>query len=232
MSTMRSIVKGFLFWILWIFATLTGLMVYWALFRASGVEPELVSLLESWIGIEGSNLRVFEFVTNGLLGLFEGLLLGLFHWVVLKNRIKRALAWVPATAFGYALGLVGFWAIFVLITGNRLPQGTPLDWAFELGLLRSGLIGLMMGALQWLVLRGQFKGHGWWLPVVLVAMIGSWFSQWFLSEGLAFVTLGAVTGIPLTLMLAARERALRAKQEQELEPVMEESPLKRLDRLV
>jgi len=232
MSIIRSFARGLLFWLLWIFATLTGLMVYWALFRVSGIESELVSILESWIGVEGTNLRVFEFVTNGLLGLFEGLLLGLFQWVALRRRIKRAAAWIPASGLGYALGLVSFWAAFVVITGDRLPEGSPAEWAFGLGLLRSGLIGLTLGLMQWLVLRRQFRGHDWWLPVVVIAMIGSWFSQWFLSEGLAYVILGAVTGIPLTLMLAARERAKKSTEIEASIPEKEENHLERLDNLV
>jgi len=231
MSTIQSFFRGVLFWLFWIFATLTGLMVYWALFRVSGLEPELVSILESWIGVEGTNLRVLEFVTNGLLGLMEGLLLGLFQWVALRGRIKQASGWIPATALGYGLGLVGFWGAFVLITGNQLPEGTPIEWAFELGLLRSGLLGLTLGLLQWLVLRGQFRGHVWWIPVVILAIIGAWFTQWFLSEGLAYVVFGAVTGIPLTLMLAARERAKRARVVKTPEKVREESPLERLNHL-
>jgi hypothetical protein len=232
MSTLQSFARGLLFWIFWIFATLTGLMVYWALFRVSGIESGLISLLESWIGVEGTNLRVFEFTANGLLGLLEGLFLGLFQWFALRRRIKRALAWIPATALGYALGLVGFWAAFVVITGNQLPEGNPTEWAFGLGLLRSGSIGLALGLLQWLVLRRQFRGHGWWVPVVLAAMLGSWFSHWFLSEGLAFIVFGAVTAIPITLMLAAREREKRSKVIDASDPEEEVSPLDRLDKLV
>lgn len=232
MSTLRTLTRGFLFWLLWIFATLTGLLVYWALFRASGVDSELVALLETWIGSEGTNLRIFEFATNGFLGLIEGLLLGLFQWVALRRRIRRALAWVPATSLGFGLGLVAFWALFVVITGDQLPKGNPMEWAFEVGLLRSGLIGLVTGLTQWLVLRRQFRGHGWWVPMMVLASLGAWFSQWFLSEGLAFVILGAVTGIPLTLMLIARARARRRMEMEAALREEGEGTLERLDQLV
>jgi hypothetical protein len=141
------------------------------------------------------------------------------------------MAWIPATGLGYALGLVVFWGAFVLITGDKLPEGTPMDWGFFVGLLRNGSIGVTLGLVQWFVLRKQFRGHGWWAPVVLLAMIAAWFSQWFLIEGLAFVVLGAVTGIPLAVMLAARERALR-EVAVEKEFGEEETPLERLDNLV
>ncbi|OGO16162.1 MAG: hypothetical protein A2Z14_00010 [Chloroflexi bacterium RBG_16_48_8] len=232
MSTIRTIARGVLFWLLWVFATLAGLLVYWALLQASGVEAQLVSLLESWIGIEGTNLRVFEFATNGLLGLIEGLTIGLFQWFALRRRIKRALAWIPATGLGFALGLVAFWASFVFITGDQLPQGNPTEWAFEVGLLRSSLIGLFLGLAQWLVLFRQFRGHAWWVPTILLAVIGSWFSQWFLSKGLAFIILGAVTGIPLALMLLSRERARIALEKEASIPEKREDPLKRLDQWI
>jgi len=232
MSTIRTLTRGVLFWFLWIFATLTGLMVHWALLRASGVEAEIVSFLENWIGTEGTNLRILEFATNGLLGLIEGLFLGLFQWLALRRRIKGALAWIPATGLGLMLGLIAFWGIFVVLTGDQLPQGNPTDWAFELGLLRSASIGLVLGIAQWFVLRRQFPGHGWWIPIVFLAVIGSWLIQWFIGEGYAFITLGTISGFVLTLMIVARVRAREALERRAPLREKQEDPLERLNHLV
>jgi len=233
MSTIRIISKGVLFWFLWILATLTGFLVYWALFQVSGVEAQLISSLEARIGVEGANLRILEFATNGLLGLIEGLIIGLFQWFAIRGRIKHALAWISTTGLGFALGLLAFWAIFITMTGNQLPQGNPTEWAFGVGLLRSSMIGLCLGLMQWFVLYRQFRGHVIWAPIVVLAFIGSWFCQWFISEGLAFIVVGAVTGIPLTLKLVSKERAIAALEEITLTPeVVEEDPLKRLNRLI
>ena len=231
MSTIRTLTRGIIFWFLWIFATLTGLMVHWALLQASGVEGGIVSLLESWIGVEGVNLRILEFTTNGLFGLIEGLILGLFQWMVLRKRIRGALAWIPATSLGMMLGLVAFWGSFVVITGDQLPQGNPTEWAFELGLLRSGLIGFCMGIAQWIVLRRQFPGHGWWLPTIPAAVMGSWVVRWFLGEGYAFIALGAVSGFVLALMLIARVRAREASEGKVPQLEKSEDPLERLNQL-
>jgi hypothetical protein len=231
MSTIRTLTRGMIFWFLWIFATLTGLLVHWALLQASGVESEIVSLLETWIGTDGVNLRILEFTTNGLLGLIEGLILGLFQWVVLRRRIRGAAAWVPATGLGMMLGLIAFWGSFVVITGDQLPQGNPIEWAFELGILRSGLIGLCMGIAQWIVLRRQFPGHGWWIPTILAAVMGSWPIRWFFGDGYAFLTLGAVSGFALSLMLVARVRAREVLERKAPQPEKIEEPLERLNRL-
>jgi hypothetical protein len=220
-----------IFWFLWIFATLTGLLVHWALLQASGVESEIVSLLETWIGTEGVNLRILEFTTNGLLGLIEGLILGLFQWMVLRRRIRGAAAWIPATGLGMMLGLVAFWGSFVVITGDQLPQGNPVEWVFELGILRSGLLGLWLGITQWIVLRRQFPGHGWWIPTILAAVMGSWPIRWFFGDGYAFLTLGAVSGFVLSLMLIARVRAREVLVEKAPQPERIEEPLERLNRL-
>jgi hypothetical protein len=231
MSTIRTLTRGMIFWFLWIFATLTGLLVHWALLQASGVESEIVSLLETWIGTEGVNLRILEFTTNGLLGLIEGLILGLFQWMVLRRRIRGAAAWIPATGLGMMLGLVAFWGSFVVITGDQLPQGNPVEWVFELGILRSGLLGLWLGITQWIVLRRQFPGHGWWIPTILAAVMGSWPIRWFFGDGYAFLTLGAVSGFVLSLMLIARVRAREVLVEKAPQPERIEEPLERLNRL-
>jgi hypothetical protein len=232
MSTIRTLTRGIIFWLLWIFATLLALMVHWALLQASGVENEIASFLETWIGNEGTGLRILEFATSGLLGLIEGLILGLFQWMVLRRRIRGSMAWIPATGLGLMLGLIAFWGILVGITGTQLPQGNPTDWAFELGLLRSGLIGCLMGIAQWIVLRKQFPAHGWWIPTVIVAMIGSWLVRWFFGEGYAFIVLGAVSGFVLALMLIARVRAREILEEKAPQLKTQEDPLERLNHLV
>jgi hypothetical protein len=232
MSTFRILTRGVLFWFLWFFATLTGLLVHWALLQVSGAEAEIVSLLETWIGSEGTNLRILEFSSYALLGLIEGLILGSFQWMVLRRRIRGALAWIPATSLGMMLGLVAFWGSFVVITGDQLPQGNPTEWAFEFGLLRSGLIGLVLGIAQWIVLRRQFPGHGWWIPTVLTAMVGSWLVRWFFGEGYAFITLGFVSGFVLALMLVARVRARQAREAKAPQLQKREDPLERLNHLV
>jgi hypothetical protein len=211
MSTYQKVIRWSWFWFFWVLTTLAGLLVHWALFQASGVESEIISTLGGWIGSEGVNLRLFEFATYGVLGLIDGIFLGLFQWVALRRKIKRALNWIPATALGYAVGLIAFWALFVLITGDQLPPGNPAEWGFEVGLLRIGLAGLVVGLSQALVLRRQVRRPGWWALTFLLGMVSSWLVRWFVSIGLAFVVLGAVTGIVLTIYLADREHAYQER---------------------
>jgi hypothetical protein len=221
MSTFQKLIRWSWFWFFWVLATLAGLLVHWALFQASGVEMEIISTLEDWIGSEGVKLRLFEFATYGALGLIDGAFLGLFQWVALRRRIKRSLNWIPATALGFAIGLIAFWALFVLITGDQLPPGNPAEWGFEVGLLRISLAGLVVGLAQALVLRRQVRRPGWWAPTFLLGMVSSWLVRWFVSVGLAFVVLGAVTGVVLTIYMAHREHAY--EQSVKVKPPMREA---------
>ena len=151
--------------------------------------------------------------------------------MVLRKRIKGSLAWIPATSLGMMLGLVAFWGSFVVITGDQLPQGSPIDWVFGLGFIRNGLVGLFLGISQWIVLRRQFPGHGWWVPVVLIGMVSSWLVQWFYGEGYAFLAQGTITGFVLSLMLVARVRAREAAKKKAPQLQKSEEPLERLNRL-
>lgn len=47
---------------------------------------------------------------------------------------------------------------------------STLGWGISMAVGAQFLIGTIVGLLQWLVLRSQFRGHGWWIP----ASAGGW----------------------------------------------------------
>jgi hypothetical protein len=200
------------FWLLWILLTAGGFVIDRILFRNTFLAPSIVSGLEYWIGTEGAQLLYFELATASILGFVDGLILGLYQWVALRGKIRRSFLWVPATAVGFALGVAGFWGLVTLLVGEGLPPGDPSAWAFELGLLDSAITGVTLAVAQWLILRNQVRFEGLWLPVVVFASLSAWFIRWFFGAGLAFLVHGFVTGTSLTLMLASRKPARKARR--------------------
>lgn len=189
------------FWLLWSVVSFSGLFVDRLLFRGTSVAPSIVSLMESWIGIEGEQVRVFEVLTGGLLGLIDGLLLGLFQWIALKRRLITSRIWILATSLGYAVGLITFWSLIILFVRDRSVLGEPADWAFGIGLLDSLLTGTTLGFSQWLVLRKKVAKAEWWVVATVVAMLATWLARYYVNPLVSFIVFGAVSGVVMTVLL-------------------------------
>jgi hypothetical protein len=79
-----------------------------------------------------------------------GLILGIMQWLILRRHLEGAGRWVLATLIGSAVGgAVGLAASFA--AGATVIQ----PWALL-------PFGIALGVCQWLVLRTQFPGSGWW----------------------------------------------------------------------
>jgi hypothetical protein len=97
------------------------------------------------------------------LGLSEGIfgaVLGTAQWLVLR-RALRAGWWIPATCLGWALAgtIGGFLAGGSVSTIG--PDEGPVPPVLA-ALVGYPLIALVLGGFQWLVLRGEVAGAGWW----------------------------------------------------------------------
>jgi hypothetical protein len=80
------------------------------------------------------------------------------QWFVLRRRVSRAGWWVLATPVGNALG--SFISVVSPALFFQLLVGAPAR-------------GAITGAAQWLVLRRQVHGAGWWvLASILGAFVG------------------------------------------------------------
>lgn len=198
---LRTAAQWIGFWLLWSVVSFAGLLVDRILFRGTVVAPSIITFMEGWIGTEGVQLRVFEVVTSGLLGLIDGLLLGLFQWIAIKRKLVGARIWILATSLGLAVGFITFWSLIILFVSDRSLLGDPSDWAFGIGLLDSILTGTTLGFAQWLVLRKKVAKAEWWVAATLFGMVAAWLVRWFVSPLISFAVLGAISGIVLTILL-------------------------------
>ena len=109
-------------------------------------------------------------------GAIEATLVGLAQWWVMHvwfPKIGR-LAWWRATLIGALLGYVLGYLPSTLMsmgeTATQTPQAEPPQWVTLL--LAAGLgaaAGAVLSFAQWLVLRGQVKRAGLWIPANMLA---------------------------------------------------------------
>ena len=124
-------------------------------------------------------------------------LAALFQWLVIRTVLPQMGAWVLLTALGGALGVGSFAITEVFLqrydpptiwaamrnpatedgrsadtsAGPSAPIGPqsglpPALWVWPLA---GGVVGMAMGAAQWLLLRRHVIGAAWWIPANLVA---------------------------------------------------------------
>ncbi len=86
-----------------------------------------------------------EIVIFGLLGAAMGTL----QWLVLRRHLSQAGWWAAASAAGGTL--VGIWGASY---GGKVKVNLVIIY---------GLVGIILGALQWLVLRRRISRSGWWM---------------------------------------------------------------------
>lgn len=144
------------FWVYWVLATIVGAAIYLALLIP--VNIVLMGLRPIEPGAAGPPLIVMglaSLITSGLMGA----LLGAGQWIVLRRYLAHSGGWIAATAVGYALPLM---------TG---PAGMAGQLFLDLASLGPLLLflefALLLGCLQWLVLRGRLRRSGWWVPISL-----------------------------------------------------------------
>ena len=84
-----------------------------------------------------------------------GSLLGFFQWLVLKSRIDQIRSWILATAIGLVIGASGFAVIKSLIFHDDPSLLSPTVVA--------AIIGALLGAAQWTVLRKHNRQSFLWI---------------------------------------------------------------------
>ena len=80
--------------------------------------------------------------------------MGTLQWLVLRRHFSQAGWWVAASAVGGTL--VGIGGVFY---GSKLQVNLVIIY---------GLAGIILGALQWLVLRRRISRSGWWVVASLL----------------------------------------------------------------
>ncbi len=159
------------FWLLWVLANAVG----WGVGGPVGVE------LESIGDPSGSltSLSTPSIIMAGYLGVaVGGILTAALQWVVLRGQVRRAARWIAASVV--AAAAVG---VVVFAVG-----AVDADVGWVLG---AGSFGTFVGVLQWLMLRRQFTGAGWWI----LASTAGWVVALPVGGFFGWAALGTVYGV-------------------------------------
>lgn len=98
-------------------------------------------------------------------GTVAGAIVGVMQWLVLRRRTRQAGWWVLASAAG--VGVAGLAVQEILIGAGVLARLQPLGAGV---VAVGGTVGLVVGVMQWLVLRRWVRRAGWW---VLASSVGA-----------------------------------------------------------
>ena len=180
---------GWRVWFLWLIANAWGWGV--GMFTPFG-QPGGIQTLQSSPAV----------VWAGYLSVAWGaVLVGGLEWLVIRQYVERAIRWVPASVGASAMVGVVVFGVGAFDADAGWVAGT-------------GLFGTAAGVLQWLVLRGQVPGAGWW---VLASTVG-WVAGIPMGEELGWNGLGAgyglITGTVLVLLLRRRKSRAIAESPQ------------------
>ena len=139
MTKKRRISVDWFVWLQWAFASGLGGAVGFALADA---------VLQTFS--EALYRAMAEIVIFGLLGAAMGTL----QWLVLRRHFSQAGWWVAASAVGGTLVGIG-----AASYGSKVKVNLVIVY---------GLVGIILGVLQWLVLRRRISRSGWWMVVSLL----------------------------------------------------------------
>ncbi len=188
--------SGFSLWLAWTLATAAGMLL--------GLVPFAFFVAD----LDSGLVRI-------LVPLLAGLLIGLLQWLALRPYLTRSVDWVLTGGAGWALGFALGLLVIQAIGGN--PLGALLGYL---------LFGLIIGALQWPVLRREIPNA---LPWIIASMLGwalgAYLGQAVLTglsggEGLSQVVstmvvagvtglvAGAITGLALVWIVRQPDRAV------------------------
>ena len=113
----------------------------------------------------------------------SGIAIGVLQWVVLQQHISRGRQWILASIVGWTTG----WTLALI--------AVPSDFRLLAGIV----LGVSVGAAQWLVLRREVRLAGWW-PIVSAL---AWATGMGVMPGVLMsgILPGSMTGIALELLL-------------------------------
>jgi hypothetical protein len=153
-----------------------GLVIKWII---AFVVANIVSLLlMSAILFLSQTLKLPGWLAVVLTALIMGAVLGAGQGLVMMPYLDRSELWIALTALGYACGYI-------------IPTLLNLD-----PFLKYGLLGLMMGGLQWLVLRRAVQSSVWWIGV----NVACWLAVPLFGDGGALLY-SPVTGFTMMWLL-------------------------------
>ena len=163
---------GWVFWLKWVLgSTVVWLVVFMLSFLTIGIvvetfwgDPETV-LREGSLGFAAGLTIVFTLSFTALGGV---------QWFLLRRRLERIGGWPLTSGLGGFIVAVLFFAL----------MGIERWWASEI--IHNGMAGVVVGLLQWHLLRRQTASAHLWIPATAVGFVAG-------GGGAAIVS--ALTGI-------------------------------------
>ncbi|HEY7020566.1 MAG TPA: hypothetical protein VH349_05575 [Ktedonobacterales bacterium] len=151
-------------WLRWLVANVIGFTLGGAIgggLSATGQRP-----YSGVVTSAAEGARILAINAGVALGIF-GALIGVSQWVALRGEIRKAGWWILATTIGWVAGGVIAGALSGLIGGAVTTIGADRGVAGFLLAAGAGIlaIGFLPSVAQWVILRRQTKGAGWWILV-------------------------------------------------------------------
>jgi hypothetical protein len=144
------------FYAIWII--LTSLCIPVALFISLGILRIIINIAGSYIYVDGVRHITEDYLAMRVFVPVVGLLTGVLQYGLLRRHLPRMGWWVLATLGGWLLGVL---LIDIPIWMNWAHGPLNLDLAFI-------LMGLAIGAGQWLLVRRRLPRAGWWIGANVV----------------------------------------------------------------
>ena len=195
MSEQKVSSVGWGFWLQWVLASTVG-----------AVMVDLV--------LHGSNFLFADWhvAINVIIvasWLVAAALIGIMQWRVLRKQISIGTVWLWISSISWAIGILVLFFMLLFGIGGPMVGGATLT---------SGtFVGLVVGSIQYIVLRRQVSQAGWW---VLASTAGwvivgwsiawhgwnlwklfGWSSGGFVAFGIGHALYGAITGFALVWLL-------------------------------
>lgn len=137
---------GTRFWLAWMFATIAGVFLYMIVF------PPVFNAINEYLGGTRSELWI-GIALGAISAITLGATIGAAQWLVLRGHLPRTGWWILATLIGYSMPLS-----FGSFVGGLEPP-----WLAGLAMFLE--FGVVLGVLQWLVLRGRVGHARWWIAI-------------------------------------------------------------------
>ena len=201
----RHFTSAWILGIQWVIANTTSWIA--AFFPMS-----LISYIPSPFGVFALSL----FWNKSLPGIMAGVCFATTTWLVLRQRILNPGRWVISTILGFMFGMFIGDGVSSLVPYYFVVQSwrnSPWDFA-----LTGVLLGLLIGAFQWLVLKQQSTQAHWWIPANIAAWTSiSLVSFWNSMTGLVVngIIIGIITRVPLIWVLRNSKSGTAGKASEE-----------------
>lgn len=189
----------------WAAATTIGLTVAWII--GGSYIIMLSNAIGSFIG-----KTTFTTVFGAIVGVTGGIGVGIGQWFLLRSHVPSAGWWLPATAAGCLVAGAG-WVFVSRFLADITPYAiADIGDGFLVALVKRFLLGLVVGGVQWLVLRHvAAKARRWVLTTggsfaialiigqivvdnYLLSLSAAW-NNWAINGGVVGGIVGLVYGL-------------------------------------